>query len=254
VEFIAGSSNSEPRSMDGNSQEQQRDNASDLKRELREKIKEGIDKIEEYRSQCLMMGLGYYDAFKNKRRCDLDFKANIKRLELAALWDQIWLPENFQLSEDWRTVASLYMLLVEPLDIANYYRLGKDEECGPYLTHGRPRRYKAIQQWLEDNEENNQLRPPPAGNDQPRLMLTQDPCLWAHAEEIKYLMGTNNVSDQENLAAEFEERLRRLFNCNGLCMEELLAGESTFKMVVKWLWGRKTPQQQASSCLSLIIA
>jgi len=254
AELTAGSSTSEPGLMDRHAQEQQRDNACDLERESRGKIEIRINQLQEYRSQCLMDGLGYYDSFKNKRRRVLDFQANLTRLKLAALWDQIWLPENFRLSEEWRRVATTYLLLVEPLDISNYYRLGKDEECGPYLTHGRPRRYKAIQEWLEDNEENNQLRPPPVGNDQPRLMLTHDPCLWAHVEEIKYLMDTNNVNDRENLITEFEERLRRLFNSNGCCMEELLAGESTFKMVVKSLWGRKNPQQQASSCLSLIIA
>lgn len=238
----------EPRNV----QEQQ----SDLE-ELRRKIEIRINELEQYRNQCLTIGLGYYDAFKNKTRRDLDFQANLGRLDLAALWEKIeLLGINVSQSEDWRRLATHYRLLVEPLDIANFYRLGKDEDTGgPYLSHGRPRRFKTFQQWLEDNEGgiNNQLRAPAISADEPAAsMLTQDSCLWAYVEEMAYLMRTDHVT--ESAVAEFEERVRRLFDSNGLCMEELLAGESTFKMVVKGLWVRKTPEQQASAPLSSIIA
>jgi len=161
------------------------------------------------------------------------------------------LPDDFQCSKEWITRGTHYRLLVEPLDIANYYRLGKNEDSGPYLTHGRPRRYKTVQKWLEDDEENNQLRPLPGGTDQPK-MLTQDSCLWAYVEEISCLMHKNNYSDEKR--TELENKLRVLLDSHGLCMEDLWTGESTFKTVVNWLWKHMTPAQQGDSPFRFIIA
>ncbi|RVW85631.1 hypothetical protein CK203_037500 [Vitis vinifera] len=43
--------------------------------------------------------------------------------------------------------------MVEPLDIANFYRHAKDEETGFYVKKGtRPKRYRYIQSWLEHAE------------------------------------------------------------------------------------------------------
>jgi len=237
---------------------QQGENVSRLENEIREKIEVAIKEIEEYRLQCFRNGIGYYDSFKKKQH-RTDFDANLNRLKLAGWWDEIIqmidkdeLPEDFQCSEVWIRLGSHYRLLVEPLDIANFYRLGKNEDSGPYLGNGRPRRYKTLQKWLEDNEVNNQLQPAPTGFDQP-TMLTQDSCLWAYVEEISCFMRSNNVRDLEKTAAELEGRVRRLINSNGLSMEELVAGKSTFNTVVSWLWTRMPPLQKASSPLSSII-
>ena len=87
---------------------------------------------------------------------------------------------------------SHYRLLVEPLDIANFYRLGKNENYGPYIKNGRPRRYKTLQKWLEnaENTKKPQLQLFPTGTDDPKL-LTQDSCLWAYVEDISSLMHKN---------------------------------------------------------------
>lgn len=251
---------------------QQRTKVSKLEDEVMVKIKRAVDELEKYRSQCLIFGIGYYDAFKIKQRRELDFKANLLRLELAGCWDKIkqmiWvaqdsvdkfsfkneLPDDFQSREEWIRLGTHYRLLVEPLDIANYYRLGYNEDStGHYLVNGRPSRYKILQKWLEDSEENNQSIPQTTGTDQP-TMFTQDSCFWAYVEEISCLMHNNNLKDEDksngmikSKCQEFEERVGRLIDSNGLCMEELLTGESTFKMVVKWLWKHKTPEQKASS-------
>jgi len=262
---------------------QQRANVSRLENEVKEKIKSAIKELEKYRGQCLQYGIGYYDAFKIKQRRQLDFKANLKRVELAGYWDEIKLmmvsieqdtvngsvekfiykdelPDDFQCREEWVRLGTHYRLLVEPLDIANYYRLGNHEDStGHYLVGGRPRRYKMLQKWLEDNEENNQILTRPTRTDHP-AMFTQDSCFCAYVEEISCLMHNNNLRGDDKFHAlvkskgrELEERVGRLIDSNGLCMEELLAGESTFKMVVKWLWEQMTPLQKASSPFRVIM-
>jgi len=256
----------------GQVMKQQRATVSKLEDEIKVKIKRAINELEKYRSHCVISGIGYYDAFKIKQRRELDFKANLHRLELAGCWDKIkqmiWvsqdsvdkfiykneLPDDFQCREEWIRLGTHYRLIVEPLDIANYYRLGYNEDStGHYLVNGRPRRYKILQKWLEDNEENNQLIPQTTGTDQP-TKFTRDSCFWAYVEEISCLMHNNNLRDDDksnvmvkSKCREFEERVGRLIDSNGLCMEELLTGESTFKIVVKWLWKHMTPQQKAGS-------
>lgn len=134
------------------------------------------------------------DAFKNKQQCDLDFHANLKRLELGGQWDEIILnmfdkdelPDDFQRSKEWIRGGTHYRLLVEPLDITNYYSLGKNKDLGSY---GRPHHYKTLEKWLEDNEENKQLQPP--------TILTHDSCPWAYVEEIACLMKNNNYNAEK---------------------------------------------------------
>jgi enhanced disease susceptibility 1 protein len=219
-----------------------------LEDEYQAKMEILMNILEDYRSLCIRDGSGYVDAFKKKERGDRDFQANLKRLELAGRWDEIKnkfdkdeLPDDFQCSEEWIRRGTHYRLLVEPLDIANYYRLGKNEDSGFY---GRPSRYKTLQKWLEDNEENKQLQPPPT-------MLTQDSCLWAYVEENACLMDKNNYSDEKR--TELENRVRPLIDSHGLCMEDFMTGESTFKMVVNWLWTHMSPAQQATSPFRSII-
>lgn len=221
---------------------QQRENVSKVENEYPAKMEKAMKALEDYRSSCLRNGTGYLDAFKNKQRRDLDFHANLRRLELAGWWDEIILnmfdkdelPDDFQCSEEWLRRGTHYRLLVEPLDIANYYRLGKNEDSGFY---GRPRRYKTLEKWLEDNEETKQLQPP--------TMLTQDSCLWAYVEEIACLKQKNNYNDEKR--TELENRVRPLIESNGLCMGDLMTGESTFKKVVNWLWKHMTPVQREIS-------
>eukprot|EP00253_Pinus_taeda_P013083 PITA_13083 len=230
---------------------QQIENVSNLKMEYPKKMEKPMENLEEYRLQCRGNETGYYDAFKKKQRGNVDFQANLKRLELAGWWDEIIqnkfdkdeLPDDFQCRKEWIIWGTHYRLLVEPLDIANYYRLGKNEDSGPYLTHGRPRRYKTLEKWLEGNEEIQHPELP--------TMLTQDSCIWAFVEEIASLKSKNSYNDPKRI--ELENRVGRLIQSNGLCREDLLTGESTFKAVVEWLWTNMAPAQQASSPFRFIL-
>ncbi|KAE8661929.1 Detected protein of unknown function [Hibiscus syriacus] len=68
--------------------------------------------------------------------------------ELQAL-EEYELPEGFENRNKWIKLATKYCRIVEPLDIANYYWHARDEDTGPYMYKGRPRRYRYTQRWRE---------------------------------------------------------------------------------------------------------
>lgn len=91
------------------------------------KIREALKSLNEYKRTCELHEVSYYDSFKLQREVH-DFNANVSRLELAGLWDEIVemlrrreLPDGFESRQDWVNLGTLYRRLVEPLDIANYY-------------------------------------------------------------------------------------------------------------------------------------
>ncbi|GJU08760.1 EDS1L-like protein [Tanacetum coccineum] len=103
--------------------------------------------IADYQKACEDRKIGYYDAFKIQKG---NKEANVKRLELAGIWDEIVemlkrdeLPDGFESNDDWIKLGTKFRKLVEPLDIANYYRHSKDEDIGMYLREGsRPKQPK----------------------------------------------------------------------------------------------------------------
>ncbi|KAI4343796.1 hypothetical protein L6164_011104 [Bauhinia variegata] len=143
----------------------------------REDIEKLLTKIIEYKSTCEIQKVGYYDAFKVQKDSN-DFHANVNRLKLVGLWDEIIellkryeLPDEFEGREEWVELATRYRRLLEPLDIANYYRHLKHEDTGPYMFRARPKRYRFTQRWLEHAK---------------RLKegACSESCFWAEAEEL----------------------------------------------------------------------
>ncbi|XP_056170876.1 protein EDS1L-like [Syzygium oleosum] len=139
-------------------------------------IESALNALEKYRTTSKE---GYYDAFKLQKEED-DFKANVKRLELAAIWDEIIellrhdrLPDGFEADEKWVVLGTRFRRLVEPIDIANYYRHSRDDVAGPYLEKGRrPSRYRFTQKWREHAEH---LQADSSG----------ESSFWAKVEELK---------------------------------------------------------------------
>ncbi|KAH9328588.1 hypothetical protein KI387_000696, partial [Taxus chinensis] len=161
-----------------------------------------MNKLNEYRNRCLNQrgNNGYYDTFREHKATE-DFHANLNRLNLAGFYDRLeemvenhLLPDDFQCNEEWIGRGTEYRLLVEPLDIANYYRLGKHEDSGHYLKSARPRRYKALQKWLEDSKYNTLLQ---------NSEITRDSCFWAHVEEVTWFMN-NGKEDVKTKCEEFQ--------------------------------------------------
>lgn len=192
-------------------------------------IEKGLAFLEEYKTRCEARKVGYYDAFKASKNAD-DFSANVKRLELAGIWDEIIemlkryeLPDGFESRKEWVQLGTRYRHIVEPLDIANYYRHSKNEDTGPYMTKGRPKRYRFTQRWRE-----HVLRMP-AGS-------SSESCFWAEVEELS--LGAFEDAKERVLILEtkIEEWVRR----NELGKDVFLE-DSTF---VKW-W-KSLPQQHKS--------
>ncbi|KAG5230073.1 lipase PAD [Salix suchowensis] len=138
-------------------------------------IEKCLGNLERYKSTCAHKA-GYYDAFKSSDQKE-DFHANVNRLELAGIWDEIIemlkrheLPDEFEGQKKWIRLGTRYRRIVEPLDIANYYRHLKNEDTGPYMGKGRPRRYKCTQKWREHAEKLPEEFP--------------GSCFWAEVEEL----------------------------------------------------------------------
>ncbi|KAF9623265.1 hypothetical protein IFM89_000754 [Coptis chinensis] len=206
------------------------------------KIEEGLSMLERYRTTCEVLEIGYYDAFKFQRKHD-DFNANVKRLELAGMWDEIiemlWkynLPDDFEARKQCVELGTKYRRLVEPLDIANYYRHNKNDDTGPYMVKGRPGRYKYTQKWLEYE------RGTAAGT-------CSESCFWAEVEEL-CADGDNKRSFEE-----VAERVLRLENKLGQWLSrgdigrDVYLEESTF---VKW-WTTLPEQHKAGSSIRALV-
>lgn len=146
--------------------------------------------IEWYKALC-DDDMGYYDCFKLGRASKREAKVNMNRIRLGQFWDELLsmlqhneLPHNFLKRDKWVNAAQFYKLLVEPLDIAEYYRCQLHKTKGHYLSHGRERRYEVFEKWWNENKDKNSLdkaerkRSKFAG-------LTQDSCFWAKVEEAR---------------------------------------------------------------------
>ncbi|ONI14341.1 hypothetical protein PRUPE_4G276500 [Prunus persica] len=146
--------------------------------------------IEWYKGSCDKSDekLGYYDAFKQRGTSKRGHKVNMNRHKLAAFWngviemlDKNELPHDFHRRAKWVNASQFYILLVEPLEIAEYYRSNMHLVKGHYLKHGRERRFEIFDRWWREkrvNEEKNSKRIKFAG-------LTQDSCFWAKVEEAR---------------------------------------------------------------------
>ncbi|KAI6691793.1 hypothetical protein NL676_019503 [Syzygium grande] len=147
---------------------------------------------------------GYYDFFKQRGASKREFKINMNRFMLAAFWDNIiHMMDRKELSHDlhrrskWVNASQFYMLLVEPLDIAEYYRSGMHLKKGHYISNGRERRYEIFDQWWSKGAVRQKL-----GNRRTEYVsLTLDSCFWARVEEAKeWLNNIRSQSDPRNLA------------------------------------------------------
>ncbi|XP_021719028.1 protein EDS1L-like isoform X2 [Chenopodium quinoa] len=202
------------------------------------KIRDVLDMLERYQANSEVRKIGYYDAFKMQKHTE-DFHNNIRRLELAGIWDEIIemlkrneLPDEFEGNKEWIEVGTRYRRLVEPLDIANYYRHLKNEDTGSYMDKGRPSRYRYIQKWRE-HVEKMKAEPVP------------ESCFWAEVEEL--CISTRNTQHFENV----EERVLHLERNVSLWAQNELLGKDVFlneSSFVQW-WKRLPIQHRSVSCI-----
>ncbi|BAT79574.1 hypothetical protein LR48_Vigan04g055000 [Vigna angularis] len=154
----------------------------------------------EYREMWAHQRVGFYDGFREHKKAE-DFKANVTRLEIAGVWDEIIeklrnheLPDEFEANEEWVDLGTRCRKVVEPLDIANYYRHGRhyEDDASSYMVKGRPKRYRYPQRWLEHAKR------------RPREAISTS-CFWAEVEQLRYKTSNGDVSDRD-----VEERVVRL--------------------------------------------
>ena len=207
-----------------------------------QKIQEALGSLNEYKRSRELRGVSCYDSFKLQREVH-DFDANVRRLVLAGLWDEIVemlrrreLPDGFEAREEWVSLGTLFRRLVEPLDIANYYRHSKNEDTGSYLSKGRPRRYKYTQKWHE------QLQRAPVGS-------SLESCFWAVVEELQAEMADGRAfEDLRDRVVKLENDAHGWYNSGNLGKDVFL-GSSSFVA-----WWRTLPEQyrSASSIAKLV--
>ncbi|XP_051123147.1 protein EDS1L [Andrographis paniculata] len=200
----------------------------------KETIREAIKKIQEYKTSCEIRKVGYYDAFK-LTKSPTDFNANVKRLELAGIWDEIMemikrheLPDGFEGRKEWIELGTLFRRLLEPLDIANYYRHVKNEDTGPYMVKGRPKRYKFTQRWLEHAQ---------------RMAdgFSSEATFWAEVEELR-LKDYKHVRDK---VLRFEQQVSTWVGF-GWLGQDVFLDETTF---TRW-WKTLPFEHKSGSCLA----
>uniref|UniRef100_A0A2N9EI66 EDS1 EP domain-containing protein n=1 Tax=Fagus sylvatica TaxID=28930 RepID=A0A2N9EI66_FAGSY len=205
-------------------------------------IEKAMKELEEkYQVYCEHHNIGCYDAFKLQKNSE-DFQANVKRLELAGIWDEIIemlkkyeLPDAFEGQRDWVDLGTKYRRLVEPLDIANYYRHLKNEDTGAYMNRGRPKRYKFTQRWLEH------ARRTPAGS-------SGESWVWAEVEELR--IKTNSTGGFEQVKEDVLKLERQINTWN---QEKVLASDVLKKSTFTKWWDTLPQEHKSNSCIKNLV-
>ncbi|ERM99598.1 senescence-associated carboxylesterase 101 [Amborella trichopoda] len=185
-------------------------------------MKMNMAQLEWYIKQCKDLDMGYYDCYKDwTSRPDRD--ATKYKTELANYWKEE--VEKAQATNVKLRIAILFggtnfRRMVEPLEIADYYRNGRNRN---YVSEGRPHYYAVIEGWLEkgaDSERNS------------KGSLTHDSCFWAHVEEARLrvaevkLDGSTREEQMAELKA-FEDYVMGLIKrCEVSC--EIFLQKSSF--------------------------
>lgn len=213
--------------------------------------------IEWYKASCDESAdqMGYYDTFKLRGASKKDNKVDMFRRKLAMFWDGLiqmldtnQLPHDFHRRAKWVNTSHFYKLLVEPLDIAEYYRTGMHRVNGHYMKHGRERRYEVFDKWWSNRkvgEEENKQRNRYAS-------LTQDSCFWARVEEAKeWIENARSERDSRKLTLiwenidKFEQYARDLVQRKEVSID-VLAANSSYSLWLKDLRELKSQLQQFS--------
>nr|ABK24815.1 unknown [Picea sitchensis] len=213
--------------------------------------------LEWYKERCEKEdGITYYDSFK-KQNNRKDFRANVDRKKLCQFWDEIiekWegheLPSDFESQNKWINAGNTYRRLVEPLDIASYYRTNGN---GNYLSDGRPNRHKILQRWMEAKEKTRSSR-----GQRPRTKrasLTADSCFWAHVEEAWKDLENLKQGQHQSLQKleKFEEDVTNMENALTISPDVFLEGSSFIMWWEEWKEYKKNQSPEWSSPLYKIM-
>ena len=207
-------------------------------------VEEKMKELENYKEVWEHQKVCYYDAFKQQEDPE-DFQANVKRLQLSEVWDEIIeklrsyeLPDEFEGNPEWVELGKRFRRLVEPVDVANYYRHVRQIEAGTYMVKGRPGRYRYTQRWLEHAE---------------RRRVEEgytESCFWAEVEDLCNITSNNNglFEDVKERVVRLENQIKTWIEKGELDKDVLLEGST----LVKW-WKALPPQHKQGSCIRTLI-
>ncbi|KAI9108520.1 hypothetical protein K1719_020404 [Acacia pycnantha] len=144
-------------------------------------MKEKMANLEWYKKKSKEKGIGYYDMFKDQTSTsDMDVTGFIR--ELNIYWEDMVEEAEKQPQKEGATFRTRWLYagtncrrMVEPLDIAGYYRDGKRD----YIKEGRPEHYKQLEKWLKEDKKSRSI----GRTKNVESILTLDSCFWAHVEE-----------------------------------------------------------------------
>eukprot|EP00253_Pinus_taeda_P027873 PITA_27873 len=201
-------------------------------------IQSSMAELEWYKESCEKDG--YYDKFRNQDKKDIH--ADIYRLRLAGFWDEIiekWegheLPSDFESQNKWINAGNTYRKLVEPLDITYYYR---NNNNGNYLSDGRPKRHKVLQEWMEAKEKTRSSRGNSRGQRSrgKRASLTEDSCFWAYVEEVGKELENLKQGQHQSLQCleEFERYVTTMNDALKISANVFFEGSRYMKWKEEW--------------------
>ncbi|XP_050271362.1 senescence-associated carboxylesterase 101-like [Quercus robur] len=190
--------------------------------------------LEQYKKLSKEYKDGYYDRYKNGvGRSDIDLVKHKKFL--TCYWEEMVdhaekRPQTVGASLRTRSLfgGTNYRRMIEPLDIADYYKAGKQD----YINQGRSKHYIIMEQLLKETEK------PSSGPNELKKQnvassLTEDSCFWAHVEEARIsckLLSSGESNDREketNKLIEFEKYVYGLMK-NYAVSSEIFLPESSF--------------------------
>eukprot|EP00253_Pinus_taeda_P032539 PITA_32539 len=220
----------------GETEERYNTNVDKLAIELSLK-QSSMAELEWYKESCED---GYYDNFKNQDRKGIH--ADINRVKLAGFWDEIiekWegheLPSDFESQNKWINAGNTYRKLVEPLDIAYYYRNNRN---GNYLSDGRPKRHKVLQEWMEAKEKTRSSRGSSRGQRSrgKPASLTEDSCFWAYVEEAWKALENLKQGQHQSLQSleEFERYVTTMNDALKISADVLFEGSRFMTWKAEW--------------------
>lgn len=184
---------------------------------------------------------GYYDSYKNGQSGSRDkIKSRGEIIKHHRILTQYWkrmvaevkkMPqkEGASFRKRWLYAGTNYRRMVEPLDIADYYKKGLRD----YITQGRSEHYILLEQWFnEDKLLGNAIERNRA------CSLTEDSCFWAHVEEA--VISCDLLKDGQSSPEDHRSSKENLIRFEGFMMDliknyavspEIFLPRSTF---MKW--------------------
>lgn len=203
--------------------------------------------------------LGYYDSFKQRRGASKrDFKVNMNRIKLGTFWNNLiekletnHLTNDFHKLLKYVNASHFYKLLVEPLEIAEYYRTGQHREKGDYMNHGREKRFKVFDKWWGDRIVGDEESKPRSEY----ASLTQDSCFWARVEEARDCIDcfSREMDSGRRMVLvgnveEFDKYARGMIERKEVSVD-VLARNSSYSVFVEEWRGIKVQLEMVAPCI-----